>query len=178
VKTQLSTETFTPWQQENLPEWQLTQVKYHFDVVLGKMLQNSQKSPDDIEVSYLKAQHVQWDQVIFDDLPTMWARPEEVAALALKKDDLLVCEGGEVGRAAFVPNTPSDDCIIQNALHLVRAKEDNDLRFLRYFLIYATSIEWIDVICNRATIAHFTSEKFKSLWLWLPNGEEIGRAHV
>ncbi|MHC5732207.1 MAG: restriction endonuclease subunit S, partial [Nostoc sp.] len=35
-------------------------------------------------------------------------------------------------------------------------------------LLHAASHEWLDVICNKATIAHFTVEKFSQMWIWLP----------
>jgi type I restriction enzyme S subunit len=157
-----------PWQPAARKNWQFTQIKHHYDIILGKMLQNSAQSSQDIEVPYLKSQHVQWDKVVIDDLPTMWASPREVEMLRVRKGDLLVCEGGEAGRAAFVINEPPVDCIIQNALHLVRPKLIGDVHFLQYLLQQAASHEWIDVICNRATIAHFTVEKFSQMWIWLP----------
>ena len=97
----------------------------------------------------------------------MWA-PDEISSLRVKKRDLLVCEGGEVGRAAIVTEALPEDCIIQNALHLVRPKKSGDIRFLRYVLRHATSQEWLDVLCNRATIAHFTVEKFSEMWVRFP----------
>ena len=165
-------EILVPWQKVTNHTWNLSQVKFHYDVVLGKMLQNSANSPADLQVPYLKAQHVQWDSVVLDNLPTMWANPNEVDSLRLKRGDLLVCEGGEAGRAAILEGNPPENCIIQNALHLVRPKEAEDLRFLRYTLQHASSQKWLEVLSSRATIAHFTSENFKGLWLWLPPKNE------
>ena len=157
-----------PWQPAQRANWQLSPVKRHFDILLGKMLQPEKRSPEDVEVPYLKAQHIQWDKVLTEDLPTMWATPGEVSSLQVRKGDLLVCEGGEVGRAAIVAEEPPKNCIIQNALHLVRPKQAGDVRFLRYVLQHATSHDWLNVLCNRATIAHFTAEKFSDMWIWVP----------
>ena len=157
-----------PWQPAQRANWQLSPVKRHFDILLGKMLQPEKWSPEDVEVPYLKAQHIQWDKVLTEDLPTMWATPGEVSSLQVRKGDLLVCEGGEVGRAAIVAEEPPKNCIIQNALHLVRPKQAGDVRFLRHLLQQATSNEWLNVLCNRATIAHFTAEKFSDMWIWVP----------
>ena len=157
-----------PWLPACETHWQLSPVKRQFEVLLGKMLQPGKRSPEDVEVPYLKAQHIQWDKVVTQDLPTMWATLEEVSSLRVRKGDLLVCEGGEVGRAAIVTEDLPEDCIIQNALHLVRPKKSGDVCFLRYVLRHATSQEWLDVLCNRATIAHFTVEKFSEMWVWLP----------
>ncbi|MDZ8052197.1 MAG: restriction endonuclease subunit S [Aulosira sp. ZfuVER01] len=157
-----------PWQPAYIKNWRFTQIKHHYEITLGKMLQNSAQSSEDVEVPYLKAQHIQWDQVLTEELPTMWASPGEIEMLRVRKGDLLVCEGGEVGRAVIVTDELPRNCIIQNALHLVRPRQTGDLRFLRYLLLHATSHEWLDVICNKATIAHFTVEKFSQMWIWLP----------
>jgi type I restriction enzyme S subunit len=143
--------------------------------VLGKMLSPTAAGPDETEVPYLKALHVQWDQICLDDLPTMWAAPWEIEQLALHVGDLLVCEGGEVGRAALLRTQPPDKYIIQNALHRVRGKEIGDLGFLAYCLKQAAEKGWFEVLCNRATISHFTVEKFSDLWLNLPSAEEQRR---
>ncbi|MHC5730442.1 MAG: hypothetical protein ACYTXY_41310, partial [Nostoc sp.] len=66
-------EVEAPWQPTNIKSWQFTQIKHHYKITLGKMLQNSAQSLEDIEVPYLKAQHIQWDNVLTEQLPTMWA---------------------------------------------------------------------------------------------------------
>jgi type I restriction enzyme S subunit len=144
------------------------QAKRAYSIVLGKMLQNESEGAFDEQVPYLKAMHIQWDEIIWDDLPKMWAAPKEIDALNVAKGDLLVCEGGDVGRAALVKTQPDEPTIIQNALHLVRGSERGDVRFLAYCLRNASDQGWFDVLCNRSTIAHFTVEKFRELWLCLP----------
>ena len=162
-----------PWQSCASPGWRKLQVKRAFSVSLGKMLQSRPATSSDAEVAYLKAQHVQWDGVQIVDLPTMWASEAEVSGLLVKQGDLLVCEGGEVGRAAIVDAVPLDRTIIQNALHLVRGKNATEPRFLNYLLRHAAEQGWFDVICNRSTITHFTVEKFEEMWIWLPdNGQQ------
>ncbi len=162
----------TPWQPCVATEWSHGAAKHFFEIELGKMLQPEPNDSDDIEVPYLKSQHVQRNEVRLDDLPTMWASPKEVRALTIKKGDLLVCEGGDVGRAAMLQTEPSVNCIIQNALHLVRAYGDNDVRFLGYLLDHSAAHGWFDVLCNRSTIAHFTVDKFKEFPIFLPTGKK------
>ncbi len=99
----------------------------------------------------------------------MWASEAEIDSLLVKSGDLLVCEGGEVGRAMIVPETPQDRTIIQNALHLVRGRNGAEPRFLAYLLKHASDQGWFEVICNRSTIAHFTVEKFEEQWVYLPD---------
>ncbi len=157
-----------PWLPCEIEEWSRGPVKHFFVIDLGKMLQHAPSSGQDQEVPYLKSQHVQKGRVIFHELPTMWATPSEIEALRLYNGDLLVCEGGEVGRCANVDTSPPQDCIIQNALHRVRGRNGNNTRYLAYLLDQAAHQGWFDVLCNRSTIAHFTVEKFGDLDVTLP----------
>ncbi len=158
-----------PWQACSKSSWPEVQVKFAFDIVLGKMLQPAPSRSNDISVPYLKAQNVQWGRVISKNLPEMWASEGEIKQLGLKINDLLVCEGGEVGRSAIVTEGLPKDCIFQNALHRVRPSNIGNTRYLYYCLILASETGWFDVICNRATIAHFTVEKFRELKILLPS---------
>ena len=108
------------------------------------MLQPYSKSSQDSEVPYFKAQHVQWEAVSTEDLPSMWSSPSEEAQYEISTGDLLVCEGVEVGRAGIVQNPPPK-AIIQNALHRVRPVGANDTRFLMYVLEHASSQSYIDI---------------------------------
>ena len=160
------------WQPCTAVNWRRLQVKRAFAITLGKMLQSSPAHASDAEVTYLKAQHVKWDGITLADLPTMWASEAEVNALLVKPGDLLVCEGGEVGRSGIVGVSPKDRTIIQNALHLVRGRNGADPRFLNYLLRHAFDQGWFNVICNKSTIAHFTAEKFEDMWTWLPDNSQ------
>ncbi len=150
--------------------WLVKQVKHMYSIQLGKMLQNSPQSELDVKVPYCKAVHVTWDKVATSDLPEMWANPREIKQYQVEEGDLLVCEGGEAGRASVVDSTPSP-CIIQNALHRVRGK-NGDVRFLKYILYLVSSSGWFDVLCNKATIAHFTREKLAELKIPCPKNIE------
>ena len=157
-----------PWQLCEREDWPAVQIKHMFETVLGKMLQPQPTSDADLEVPYIKSVHVQWHGVRFEDLPTMWATQTEIHQLGLSVGDLMVCEGGEVGRGAQVLVDPPNGCIFQNALHRVRARDGNDVRFLNYCLMQASESGWFSVLCNKATIAHFTVEKFRETRVHLP----------
>jgi type I restriction enzyme S subunit len=160
-----------PWCPQVPRKWNKAQVKRTFSIRLGKMLQNNPITSEDKQVRYLKALHVQWGNVTVDDLPEMWASPDEVSRFAVKQGDLLVCEGGEVGRAAVLGSI-NPPVIIQNALHRVRGKQDGEVRYLGYVLQLAVDAGWFEVLCNKATIAHLTSDKLGSLTIPLPTLDE------
>lgn len=159
------------WIDELPPVWPTHPVKRYFDVQLGKMLQNVPSGQEDRPAPYLKALHVRWGNVETDDLPEMWASPSDIRQYGIQPGDLLVCEGGEVGRAGVII-APPPNCIIQNSLHRIRARKSADVRFLQYVLQAAAVAGWFNVLCNRATIAHFTREKLAELRIPLPGLSE------
>ena len=160
-----------PWLPCCREDWTTLQVKRRFEIRLGKMLQNAPLSKDDLEVPYLKAQHIQWEGVRLHDLPSMWATKTEINALALEPGDLLVCEGGEVGRGALLKEPAPENCIIQNALHRVRPTKVDSTAYLAFLLKQASTHDWFDVLCNKSTISHFTTDKFGEMWIALPPPE-------
>ena len=147
--------------------WEVTATKRHYAIQLGKMLQSVPKRPEDVEVPYLKALHVQWFDVLTSDVPTMWASHYETRLLGIAPGDLLVCEGGEGGRCAILTDQ-IDNCIIEKALHRVRPREQSLNVYLQYVMSTVAAIGWFDVINNKATIAHFTREKFDALRIPVP----------
>lgn len=130
------------------------------DIQLGKMLQPAAARESDCEAQYLKAGFL--PLVDLSELPTMFASAADFRMYEVREGDLVVAEGGDVGRAAFVPNVP-DGTIIQNSLHRLRARVDTDLRFIRYCLESVQGSGWLDVLCNRTTFGHLTREKLASL---------------
>ena len=141
--------------------------KKHYTIQLGKMLQTMPNKDDDIEVPYLKAKHVQWFDIQISDTQKMWASPRELDQFGIALGDLLVCEGGEGGRCGIVKHATSN-CIIQNALHRVRPRQESHNGFLLYVLSSVADRGWFDALNDKATIAHFTREKFGALGIPRP----------
>ena len=133
------------------------------------MLQLKQIDGNYLEVPYLKAVHVQWNGIKLEKLPKMWANKREIQQFQINQGDLLVCEGGEVGRAVILDANLPEKCIIQNSLHRVRGSHLGEVRFLKYWLKYFADQGWLDVLCNKATIAHFTVDKFRKLKIYAPS---------
>ena len=147
--------------------WNVTVVKRHYSIQLGKMLQNHPNDPTDVEVPYLKEQHVQWFSVRTANAPKMWVSPNEIEQFGIRAGDLLVCEEGEVGRCGLVGDV-RPGYIIQNALHRVRSSGTDRNDYLQYVMSSISKTGWFDAINNKATIAHFTAEKFGSLMIPVP----------
>jgi type I restriction enzyme S subunit len=156
----------------NIPsEWSVTSIKYLYDVTLGKMLTSEPKSKDDTYEPYLRAANIQWDGVDTSDISKMWFSPSEKRKLSLVTGDLLVSEGGDVGRSALWEGE-LENCYIQNAINRVREGQNSTTKFLYYWMHFVKSTGYIDIICNKATIAHYTAEKLEATEVVFPPKDE------
>jgi type I restriction enzyme, S subunit len=160
-----------PWLGEVPAHWGAPSVKRHYAIQLGKMLQTRPEGPADVEAPYLKARDVQWFVVRPTSGQKMWASPRDIEQFGVNSRDLLVCEGGEGGRAGIVRDI-SPGHIIQNALHRVRPLADSQNEFLQFVMSAVSSTGWFDAINSKATIAHFTGDKFGALGIPLPPPHE------
>ena len=143
-------------------EWEVCKVSRLFYVQLGKMLQPNRENETYELCNYLCAANVGKNVLKLEPLKQMWISEREKEQYSVKKGDLLVVEGGDVASCDII-NEDVSDLYIQNALHRVRSKGEQDVRVLRYLLIVAKCRGYIDLICNKATISHFTKEKFESM---------------
>jgi type I restriction enzyme S subunit len=152
-----------------IPEdWISTQIKYGFQITLGKMLQKSSKNSTDLLKPYLKAQNIQSYGIDLTKIDSMWFSKNERNSLRLKNSDVLVSEGGDVGRSAIWHEELSE-CYIQNAINRIRPLKENSSKFINYWIIFLKNTDYINVICNKATIAHYTAEKVSFSPLLLPS---------
>ena len=154
------------WLGEVPEHWHIVPVKRYYSIQLGKMLQPQPTGYSSRQVHYLKARNIQWFDIDLSNLDMMYASNDEIVQYEVRSGDLLVCEGGEGGRCAIVDNVKLEPIIIQNALHRVRPLSNDNLGrndYLQYVLRVVSSTGWFDALNNRATIAHFTAEKFGGL---------------
>ncbi|MFC8817262.1 restriction endonuclease subunit S [Streptomyces rochei] len=140
--------------------WPIMPVTYQFEVLLGKML-NRERSHGAHLAPYLRNTNVQWDRIDTDDLLLMDFPPEEHRRYVLQPGDLLVCEGGDPGRAAIWQGH-TQVVYYQKALHRVRARSYSSPRWLFYCLRAATAQNVFAVEGNTTTIAHLTGEQFRA----------------
>lgn len=143
-------------------EWKISKVGYFFDIQLGKMLQPTQQDKKDTLEDYFCAINFGGNKYKPLPIKQMWFNSVEKTLLQAKEGDLFVVEGGDVASCDIAKGI-KENIYFQNALHRVRAKKDYDIRILKYWLWTAKALGHIDLICNKATIAHFSKEKFVSL---------------
>lgn len=159
------------WLGEMPAHWTVAPLKRGFDVCLGKMLKPEATSPDDEYLPYLRAANIQWGGVDVTDIKNMWFSPWERQQLALKDGDLLVSEGGDVGRSA-IWRGEVEACYFQNSVNRVRPIGENSTKFAYFWMSLLKDKGFIDVLCNKSTIAHFTAEKVEAVPMALPPSEE------
>lgn len=156
----------------DVPEhWDVPPLYARYDSVLGKML-DEKRITGTLLVPYLRNVDVQWDRINTTDLPEMDIDPSDYERFTVREGDLLVCEGGEVGRCAIWQNQ-QHLCGFQKAIHRVRAKSPRDIpRFLFYVLRCAASFGAFIAGSNPNTIPHLTGEKLRRHRFPMPPPEE------
>ena len=101
----------------NIPHsWTWCQLGDIFQHNTGKALNSS--NHDGIEYEYITTSNVYWNRFELDDLKKMLFKENELEKFTVRQGDLLVCEGGDVGRSAIW--TLDRNVMIQNHLHRLR----------------------------------------------------------
>lgn len=140
---------------------------------LGKML--SQKTrPAANPKPYLRNQNVQWGRFDLRDVWTLEIRPDEAKRFQLVAGDLLVCEGGEVGRAA-IWNGEISECYYQKALHRVRPGPRATARYLYWILTLYRACDLFQGFSTGTTISHLPQEALRELPVPIPPVDEQRR---
>ena len=143
-------------------EWEVVLTKDVFDMRLGKMLNKASKTGKE-SFPYLANRNVQWDYVDLSELDTMDFTFEERKKYRLKPDDLLICEGGEVGRTALWRGEMKN-CFFQKAIHRLRTKDGKVLpRFMLRYMRFAHDTGRLTYFTSQTSIAHLTGEKLAIL---------------
>jgi len=150
------------WLGEVPEHWDVAAIKRGFRVTLGKMLQTEATGPDDELLPYLRAANIRWRGPDTSDVKQMWFSASDKKQLCLKEGDLLVSEGGDVGRSC-IWTAEIATCGFQNSVNRVRAIGGQSTRYLCYWMSTLKSKGYVDVLCNKSTIAHFTAEKVSSV---------------
>ena len=153
--------------------WDMVPLALVAQVTLGKMVQNSASELETVEQPYLHAANVRDFGVLDTDHShrTMWFSPGEVDSLKVKSGDVVVVEGGAVGKSAYVKNDlPGYG--FQNSILRVRAKKRvSDGRFIQYSLQSAYDSGEISRQCSSVSLAHFPAEKINRFRVPCPSLE-------
>lgn len=136
---------------------------------LGKTL-NSSKDTGELH-PYLCAVNVLWDNIDLSTLKETRFEEDELERYSVKKGDLLVSEGGDVGRAAIW----NEETVIQyqNALHRIRFNGEVIPRFCLFYLRHLKDNGTLDGrYAKGVTIKHLVKSSLLSIPIPVPPIEE------
>lgn len=100
--------------------WNLARLDSLFDLQQGKALSPEARQGKSLK-PFLRTANVLWGRLDLSSLDSMDFTDEEMSRLRLAAGDILVCEGGDVGRTAIWQGEVQD-CAYQNHIHRLRPK--------------------------------------------------------
>src|SRR5690606_37405032 len=122
---------------------------------------------------FLRTSNVLWDEIDLTTVDEMAIPAAELESKLLRPGDLLVCEGGEIGRAAIWTGQ-REIIAFQHHLHRLRPLADDiEPRFYVYFLQCAfTQLGIFAGAGNRTTIPNLSRNRLASLAVPHPDVDE------
>lgn len=123
-----------------IPEsWMWVRLGEIFQHNTGKALNSTNRSG--VSLKYITTSNLYWNRFELSNLKEMFFTDTELEKCTVQKGDLLVCEGGDIGRAAI---WQSDDNIrIQNHIHRLRAYSTVCTEFFYYLFYLYKHAGWI-----------------------------------
>lgn len=134
---------------------------------LGKMLDAKQQTGNHLRF-YVRNINVQWLSLDLTNIAEMDFPPDVRSKYRLMPGDLLICEGGEPGRAA-IWHGEIEECYFQKAIH--RGRPVQDMATPEYLVMLLWFLSKRGVLADHitsATIAHLTGEKLKRMLIPVP----------
>ena len=170
VKRGLMQELFTralPSTSGQRSKWTDERLHDLFVLQLGKMLNRKARETSPM-FPYLGNREVQWGRFDFTELREMHFDERERKKFRLRLGDLLVCEGGEIGRTALW--TAEFECYYQKAIHRLRVRDSAKVepRFILHFMRFASISGLFTDLKSQSSIAHLTKKKLALLPVSLP----------
>ncbi len=124
---------------DSLPlKWKIIQIREAFSIQQGKQLSKKNRIGEN-QRQFLRTKNVFWGKLDLSDLDSMHFTEAEEKRLALQYGDLLLCEGGDVGRTS-IWRDELERCYYQNHLHRLRPNGKISSEFALYWFWYAFSV--------------------------------------
>ena len=150
---------------QDLPEnWEVCSILSIADVELGKTLDKNKNTGK--FYPYLRSINIKWNKTDLSDIKEMRFEENEIERYSIAKNDLLVCEGGDVGRCCIWDS--NNRVFYQNALHRVRFYGECQPKYFMYAMMYLEYIGYLKKISNGVTIKHLTKSVFATIPFLLP----------
>ena len=152
--------------------WPLRPLGELFDIGSGKTMSAAGRAGEK-KTPFLRTSNVLWDEIDLSTVDEMAIPQHELSEKLVAPGDLLVCEGGEIGRAA-IWNGEVATMSFQNHLHRLRPKQKNIVpRFYVYFLQSGfTQLGIFEGAGNKTTIPNLSRNRLAALDVPQPCFEE------
>ncbi len=149
-------------------DWDLDRIDSVFDIQQGKQVSSKNRNGEH-QRPFLRTKNVFWNRLDLTELDQMHFSEAEQKRLSLCKGDLLVCEGGSIGRTALWSDEIAE-CLYQNHLHRLRANAAKvDPQYGVFWLWYAFDIAKLYFgRGNITTIPNLSQSKLAELPMALP----------
>lgn len=143
--------------------WPMRPLGELFEIGAGKTMSAAARSGAD-KTPFLRTSNVFWDEIDLSKVDEMAIPAHELRGKLLTPGDLLVCEGGDIGRAA-VWNGEIATMSFQNHLHRLRPiGDDVEPRFYVYFLQSGfTQLGIFEGAGNKTTIPNLSRNRLAAL---------------
>ena len=156
--------------------WEVCRLKNHSKIVLGKMIMSVPPKGEEAKYTlekYLKSRNIGWLNVIDseDEVDEMWFNQYEKELYRLHTNDIVMNEGGDIGKIGLWNNTDYP-CYIQNSVNKITADNVTSPFYLQYLLFAIAKTNYFWSIVNPISIAHLTKEKLSSTPIVLPSLSE------
>lgn len=160
------------FESEETKRWERKRLGELFDVQQGVAM-SPERREGRTPYPFLRTLNVLWGRVDLSTLDKMDFTDEEVSKLSLKPGDLLVCEGGEVGRTA-IWRGEMDTCLYQNHIHRLRKLNDTIVpQFYMYWMQAAFQVFGsYSGEESKTTIPNLSGNRLKSFMFPLPPTQE------
>ena len=123
-----------------IPEsWEWVRLGELFQHNTGKALNSSNRSGE--LLTYITTSNLYWNRFEIDNLREMYFSETEIQKCTATKGDLLVCEGGDIGRAAIW--SYDTDIRIQNHIHRLRSYSEVCAEYYYYIFFLYKHVGWI-----------------------------------
>ena len=124
----------------DIPEsWEWVRLGEIYQHNTGKALNASNRSGE--LLTYITTSNLYWNRFEIDSLREMYFSESEIEKCTATKGDLLVCEGGDIGRAAIWPY--DTDIRIQNHIHRLRSYSEICTEYYYYLFFLYKHAGWI-----------------------------------
>ena len=155
-----------------IPEsWEWVRLKNIAVTELGKTL-DKEKNQGDYK-PYLCSINVYWTGIDLSTIKEARFEERELSKYKLKKGDLLICEGGDVGRSAIWEN--EQEMYYQNALHRVRFYGGINPYYFKLLLECYKGNKILDERSKGMTIKHLVQSALNAIYFPLPPIQEQQR---